>query len=757
MESAMEVLADRVEKMACAGCQKVLPVGHLPSFSRITCPNCGLTQGIPAKFGQFLLVEPLGAGGMGMVYRGVDVSLGRFVAIKVMKKSYGDDHEFVRQFRKEAQATAALNHPNIVQIYSFGTEKGQPYIAMELVGGGRLDKMLEGGVQIEEALALRIHVEVTQGLLAASEVGLVHGDVKPENILFGAHGEAKVVDFGLAMFIGEQQDEAGVLGTPYYIAPEKAKKQKVDFRSDIYSLGATLFHVLAGKPPFDGPTPIDVVLARFDHPAPDLRSIRPDLHPKTAAVVARMLDQEPSMRHPSYSALLAELEDAQDEADPDIPFQKPVRGGRPSVISARPASIVVPRKPAEKTGGGGAWKILAASLAAVVVLAGLAGGYYAWQKYEEEQAALAERNNLAGIKSEIADVSAQIGALALALCDAATNAAVYADQTLDIIAAHPPPEAAEDVFNSLLAADNVLFAASAAEDIGKKAEELAAGAGGLQTSAEAAALLAAIKQFRREITSRGGASGGVEFLHEMHERAVKSVDEARQAMRLAAETAEKERREREERERKEREERERKAREDREKKMAETLALMKSIQADLDIVDAARGANAPLIEKKRFVQAADSLRSETKKLATERGREAAQAAIDSYMALEKLKKFIIASLSSAPFPRGWPTGSAERDIVGANEREGLIISLSAGTMKVDWPSVPPQQFANIARHCIEKSQKSGAEQSELFLAVALYCYESALFTPAEKLAAKAMELDSGIRSEIDRLMPGLLD
>jgi len=240
----------------------------------------------------------------------MDKELGRHVALKVMKKGLGTNQEFVQSFKHEAQAAAVLNHPNVAQIYSFGQVESQFYIAMELVSGGRLDEMIADGVALEEIRALEIHLQVVAGLRAASDVGLVHGDIKPANILFGQNGEAKVVDFGLASFIGQQKQDGAVWGTPYYIAPEKARGKRVDFRSDIYSLGATLFHVLTGQPPFDGATSTDVVMARLNQPAPNLLDINADLHPETAAMVARMLEADPTMRHPSYPALQIDMEAA---------------------------------------------------------------------------------------------------------------------------------------------------------------------------------------------------------------------------------------------------------------------------------------------------------------------------------------------------------------------------------------------------------------------------------------------------------------
>ncbi|MCX7009103.1 MAG: serine/threonine-protein kinase, partial [Kiritimatiellaeota bacterium] len=202
---SIEILADHVEKIACANCGHHLDVSSLPIFTLFNCPECHIQQMVPGKLGNFLLLEELGRGGMGVVYRGMDLALGRPVAIKVMHKSLGDDQQFLDNFLREARAAAAINHRNVVQIFSFGREKGQPYLVMELVDGGRLDAFITSSQPLTEAQALDICLEVAEGLKAAQEAGLMHGDIKPANILFDKKGVAKVADFGLASFIRQQK------------------------------------------------------------------------------------------------------------------------------------------------------------------------------------------------------------------------------------------------------------------------------------------------------------------------------------------------------------------------------------------------------------------------------------------------------------------------------------------------------------------------------------------------------------------------
>jgi len=303
---ATGIHTDPVDAFKCAECGETITVSGIPSFSEVNCPKCGAKASVPARLSNFLLLKLMGTGGMGGVYYARDEELGRFVAIKVMLESLGSDPAFIETFRREAQAVAKLNHPNIAQIYSYGQEKGQPYIVMELVSGERVDAMMEANGGLKPGLAMRIGLEIAQGLSAADEAGLVHGDIKPENILLDLKGRAKLVDFGLAT-VAHQAAGEGIWGTPYYIAPEKIRRQKVDARSDIYSLGATLFHMLTGKPPFEGETPVEVVKARLEQPPPDPRKHIPDLPEIISTTIKRMLAVDRTERYPNYLSLISDL------------------------------------------------------------------------------------------------------------------------------------------------------------------------------------------------------------------------------------------------------------------------------------------------------------------------------------------------------------------------------------------------------------------------------------------------------------------
>ena len=260
------------------------------------------TPGIFGENGNFLLERELGSGGMGGVYMGRDKMLDRPVAVKVMLKELGSDAEFVEKFKKEAQSAARLIHPNIAQVYSYGICDGMPYIAMELASGGSLYSVMNANPgKTDIARVIKICQQVAQALQCASDQGCVHGDVKPENILLDANGNAKLVDFGLAAM---QKDTDEIWGTPYYISPEKVRKEPVDFRADMYSLGGTLYHALTGVAPFEGDDAIAVVKERFNGPPKKPSEIRPELTPAIDELVMKMLALEKENRYPSFEALL---------------------------------------------------------------------------------------------------------------------------------------------------------------------------------------------------------------------------------------------------------------------------------------------------------------------------------------------------------------------------------------------------------------------------------------------------------------------
>jgi serine/threonine protein kinase len=302
-----------------------------------------------AKLAHFELLEEIGKGGMATVYRAYDSSLNRNVAIKVMNEELAqEDPQFVENFLREAQNAAAISHPNIVQIYFIGEEQGKYYLVMEMLDGQSLDELLESTGPLDEATVLKIATQVTEALKAANANKLVHGDLKPQNIFITKKGDVKLLDFGLAKLASspfmtlalykqgevevEKKSDGDVWGSPYYISPERVGQIAEDFRSDIYSLGATMFHALVGHPPFEAETSEELAVMRLHEPAPPLRQLRPELSNPTAGLVAKMLAKTPAARQLNYDELLDDLREASTNLRTrSAGFQVPARTGTEQV------------------------------------------------------------------------------------------------------------------------------------------------------------------------------------------------------------------------------------------------------------------------------------------------------------------------------------------------------------------------------------------------------------------------------------------
>jgi serine/threonine protein kinase len=265
---------------------------------------------VRTQFDHFQLVEAIASGGMGPVYKARDMNLDRIVALKLLRKEFSVDQEYIEKLETEAKITASVSHPNVVKVFSFGCDQGLYYIAMELVDKGSLDDLMGLQGRIAEVQVLEIGIQVAQGLNAAMEAGLIHRDVKPGNILFADARTSKIVDFGLAMPLEQARDAEGgeIWGTPYYVAPEKLNHEPEDFRSDIYSLGGTLFHALAGRPPFEADNASMVALKHIKSQVVSLQAFAPDISSPTAYVINRTLAKDPNERYQSYTELVEHLE-----------------------------------------------------------------------------------------------------------------------------------------------------------------------------------------------------------------------------------------------------------------------------------------------------------------------------------------------------------------------------------------------------------------------------------------------------------------
>jgi serine/threonine protein kinase len=300
-----------VPPQTCPACGTAVDIRNEEPLAAFPCPKCGEKMRAQRTFDHFELVETLGAGGMGAVYKARDSRLDRLVALKLLRPELSADPGEAARLEQEARVTAAVNHPNVVHVYSTGTAHGQTYLVMELVGHGSLDDLMAQHGRLPEADVLRAGIQVAKGLQAAHEKGLIHRDVKPANILFSDAETAKIGDFGLAVAAGQQADaQKEIWGTPYYVAPERLNSEPEDFRSDIYSLGATLFHALAGKPPMEGDTNSAAELRQLKSHPPDLHKVAPDVSRETARIINKMLAVKPENRFTSYGHLITQLERA---------------------------------------------------------------------------------------------------------------------------------------------------------------------------------------------------------------------------------------------------------------------------------------------------------------------------------------------------------------------------------------------------------------------------------------------------------------
>ncbi|HIF33745.1 MAG TPA: serine/threonine protein kinase [Planctomycetes bacterium] len=265
------------------------------------------------SFGDYLLIRRLGRGGMADVYLANQQSLGRQVAVKILRRNLAEDESYVKRFDYEARAAAALVQSNIVQIYDVGQHDGWHFIVQEYVPGQNLRQHIKRRGVLDANMTVRVIRQVGSALLRAGEQGIIHRDIKPENIMMGPSGEVKVADFGLARITDSADSlaltQVGVtMGTPLYMSPEQAEgKKEIDPRSDIYSLGCTAFHMLAGRVPFEGETAIAVAVKHVKDAPESLEKIRPDVPPELCRIVHRMLEKDPNDRQQSAKALLREL------------------------------------------------------------------------------------------------------------------------------------------------------------------------------------------------------------------------------------------------------------------------------------------------------------------------------------------------------------------------------------------------------------------------------------------------------------------
>jgi len=264
------------------------------------------------QLGDYRILRRLGQGAMAEVYLAEQCSLSRSVALKVLKSQLATDRVYVQRFQREARAAASLVHANIVQIHEVGCIEGHYFIAQEYVQGLNLKQWVQRNGPLNLRMALIVIRQVAAALCKAAEQGIVHRDIKPENIMLTSTGEVKVADFGLARMTsredGVELTQAGMtMGTPLYMSPEQVEGKPLDWRSDVYSLGVTCYHMLSGRPPFDGETALSVAVQHLKKQPEPLETLRPDLPPALCRLVHRMLAKSPEGRFASPLQLLREV------------------------------------------------------------------------------------------------------------------------------------------------------------------------------------------------------------------------------------------------------------------------------------------------------------------------------------------------------------------------------------------------------------------------------------------------------------------
>ena len=326
---------------------------------------------------RYRLEARIGAGGMAEVYRGFDPVLNRTVAIKILLPQFARDASFVERFRREAQAAARLNHPNIVGVYDTGADDGTQFIVMEFIEGRTLADFLAAGRRPTPVQAAEISQRICGALAAAHAQGVIHRDIKPGNVMVTRDGTVKVMDFGIARIttgVETAPQTSAVLGTASYLSPEQAQGGPLDARTDIYSLGAVLYELLTGRPPFIGESPVAVAYKQVNEAPVPPSQVNADVPPRMDAVAMRALSKNPANRYQTAQEFAEDLgrvvKGQEVQATPLMPGSG---GDATQVISRPPATAVLPPQEPEKGSGRKVWLGI---LIGILVVAVLGGGIY---------------------------------------------------------------------------------------------------------------------------------------------------------------------------------------------------------------------------------------------------------------------------------------------------------------------------------------------------------------------------------------------
>jgi eukaryotic-like serine/threonine-protein kinase len=319
--------------------------------------------------GRYELEEHVGSGGMSRVYRAHDRLLERTVALKILHEHYSQDEEYVERFRREARAVAQIAHPNVVTVIDRGEHEGRQFIVFEYVDGENLKQLVAREGPLPAKQVIELGLQVASALASAHDRGVVHRDVKPQNVILSEDGMPKVTDFGIARSADiESVTLTGtVMGTSEYLPPEQARGEPVDVRSDVYSLGTILYELCTGRVPFPGENPVSVAMRHLHEPVPSVRDRRPDIPSRLDAAIRRAMAKDPAERFGSMPELIAELEAclrSLGDGDETIVLPPAVRARRR-------------RERGRRSGARRFVRALALSLLALLLVAGAAVGAFA--------------------------------------------------------------------------------------------------------------------------------------------------------------------------------------------------------------------------------------------------------------------------------------------------------------------------------------------------------------------------------------------
>jgi len=316
---------DQVKIFRC-GCGKKFNVTGYPVGYKFACPRCHAFCTIPdydieltggTALADFVVEKRIGRGGMGIVYLGKQLSLERLVAIKALKHHIAQNEDFIHRFTSEARTAAQIIHNNIVQIYYVGQEKDTFFIAMEYVDGRSVRELInehDGG--IPEDQAIDVILQASRGLHKAHSMNIIHRDIKPDNLMVNRQGEVKVADFGLALDLSESKKQNGakkIEGSPHYMSPEQAMRGEVSFSSDIYSLGATFYHMITSYPPFTGNSPAAIIAKHVTDYPRSPREINLGLNKMLCQIIQKMMAKKPEDRYSSMEAVIDQLSALKDD------------------------------------------------------------------------------------------------------------------------------------------------------------------------------------------------------------------------------------------------------------------------------------------------------------------------------------------------------------------------------------------------------------------------------------------------------------